>query len=142
MWAIFLSVGVASSAVARELVLVSSVSSDYAPLTRLEIRKVFLGYPVKKDNKEIYAIRNISDNKTYEIFLQKLIGLSAKNYERRLLLNTFHSGSPRVTAEESLQKLVTILNNNKAIVTFMWLDEVESLSGIKVIQTLWEGNAP
>jgi hypothetical protein len=142
MWVISLSASVASLAEARELVLVSSISSDYTPLTRHEVRKVFLGYPVKKDNKEIYAIRNISDNKTYEIFLQKLIGLSAKGYERRLLLNTFHSGSPRVSSEDSLQELVTILHDDKAIVTFMWLDEVESLSEIKVIQTLWEDNAP
>ena len=57
-----------SMASARELVVVSSNATDYLPMSRFELRKLFLGYPVKQNDKVISAIRNTSDDRAYQIF--------------------------------------------------------------------------
>lgn len=127
----------AATAEPRDLVLVSAASANHSALSRLEVRKIFLGYPVSRDGMPIYAIRNKSDSVSYQIFLQKFIHLSAKNYERRLLSKTFRTGSAKVSAASSLAKLKTILANDPSNVSIMWRDEFEASDNLRIIQTLW-----
>jgi len=123
-----------SMASARELVVVSSDATNYLPLSRFELRKLFLGYPVEQNGKMISAIRNTSDDRAYQVFLQKLIRLSAKNYERRLLSKTFKTGAANVPTADSLDALIDELQQTDSTLSFMWKDEVESQSGVKVIE--------
>jgi len=129
-----LGLSMPSMASARELVVVSSKSTDYLPLSRFELRKLFLGYPVEQNGKVISAIRNTSDERAYKVFLQKLIRLSAKNYERRLMSKTFKTGAANVPTADSLDALIDELQQTDSTLSFMWMDEVESQPGVKVIE--------
>ena len=131
-----------TDALARTLVLVSSGPVNYKPLTQFESRKIFFGYSVTRAGKKLSAIRNITDDQAYQVFLQKLVCLSAKNYERRLLSKTFITGTPSVLSEDSLPGLRAALLNDDTKISFMWLNDVQSLQDIKVIQTIWQGNMP
>ena len=125
-----------SMASARELVVVSSNATDYLAMSRFELRKLFLGYPVKQNGKVISAIRNTSDDRAYQIFLEKLIHLSAKNYERRLMAKTFKTGAANVPTADSLENLVDELIEADSTLSFMWMDEVDAQYGVKVIQSI------
>jgi len=125
-----------SLASARELVVVSSSATDYSPMSRFELRKLFLGYPVKQNGKTISAIRNTSDQRAYQIFLEKLIHLSAKNYERRLMAKTFKTGAANVPVADSLDNLIAELLQADSTLSFMWMDEVDAQYGVKVIQSI------
>ena len=136
LW-LLLSLITPSTACARELVLVASATSDLKPLSLFEVRKIFLGHPVKRDDRLIRAIRNKSDSEGYQIFLQKLIHLSAKNYERRLMSKMFRTGTATVSVASTLPSLKATLLNDGANVSVMWLDDVESDDDLTVIQMLW-----
>jgi len=127
----------AATAEPRDLVLVGAASANHSSLSRLEVRKIFLGYPVTRNGKPIYAVRNKSDLISYQIFLQKFIHLSAKNYERRLLSKTFRTGTPKVSAASSLLDLKTALANDPANISIMWRDEAAASNNLRIIQTLW-----
>ncbi|MBV1908842.1 MAG: hypothetical protein KUG78_05935 [Kangiellaceae bacterium] len=125
----------------KELVLVSSKVANIKPISRLQIKKIFLGYPVEIEGESIYAVRNTSDDKIYEIFLQKLIHLSSKNYERRLLSQTFRTGKSKVLSKDSKNDLVEQLLNNKNEVSYMWRKEALENPSLKVLQVLWQGES-
>lgn len=122
----------------KELVLVSSTTANYEPLSSFEIRKIFLGYPIKRENTLLIAVRNKSDDEGYQIFLQKVIHLSARNYERRLMSKTFRTGTPTVLEIDTLSALKTKLLNNEFNISVMWLEDVELDSNLKVMQRLWK----
>ena len=122
----------------KELVLVSSTTANYKPLSSFEIRKIFLGYPIKRENTLLIAVRNKSAEADYPLFLQKVIHLSARNYERRLMSKTFRTGTPTVLEIDTLSALKTKLLNNEFNISVMWLEDVELDSNLKVIQRLWK----
>jgi len=123
---------------AKELVLVASTAANFKPLSLFETRKIFLGYQVKRDNTILSAIRNTNDEASYQIFLQKVVHLSARNYERRLMSKTFRTGTATVHVSDSLTALKERLYSNKYSVSVMWLKDVELDDKLKVIQVLWK----
>jgi len=133
-----LGIFLCSSVYSKELALVSSINANYQPLSSFEIRKIFLGYPIKRENTQLIAIRNTSDETSYQIFLQKVIHLSARNYERRLMSKTFRTGTPTVLEISSLTKLKDKLHSNEFNISVMWLEEALLDSKLKVIQILWK----
>jgi len=133
-----LGIFLCSSVYSKELALVSSINANYQPLSSFEIRKIFLGYPIKRENTQLIAIRNTSDETSYQIFLQKVIHLSARNYERRLMSKTFRTGTPTVLEISSLPKLKDKLHSNEFNISVMWLEEALLDSKLKVIQILWK----
>jgi len=121
----------------EELVLVGSIAANYQPLSSFEVRKIFLGYPIKRNNMSLIAIRNTSDEEIYQLFLQKVIHLSARNYERRLMSKTFRTGTSTLLAIDTLPVLKNKLLNDKFKLSVMWLKDVELDNNLKVIQVLW-----
>lgn len=132
-----LNIGISSLAYPRELVLVGEASANYPPFSAFEIRKIFLGYPVKKENSQVYGIINKTDDESYQVFLQKLIHMSVKNYERLLLSKTFRTGAPTVAVETTMSMLKSELLNDTSKVTVLWRTDLEVGDGLMSIQTLW-----
>lgn len=135
-----LIVAITPTSNARELVLIGANIPEHQSFTSFEVRKLFLGHPIKKNNKIFKAIINTSDDMAYQVFLQKIIHLSEKNYERKLLSQKFRTGSLNVLSEPTLLKLNKALNKDKSRLSFSWLDEISQKNSIKVIQTLWKGD--
>jgi hypothetical protein len=123
----------------RSLVLVRSEQATVPPLTEQEVRKLFLGEALIKNGQRVQALRNGTSPFLYEVFLQKIVFMSARNYERQLLSRVFRLGGQRPPAYEDLNELIAALMNNPAAVTFMWEDEARTIPGIKVSTQLWQG---
>ena len=123
----------------RSLVLVRSEQATAPPLTGQEVRKLFLGEALIKDSQRVEALRNLTDPFLYEVFLQKIIFMSARNYERQLLSRVFRLGGQRPPAYENFYEMIAVLKSNPVAVTFMWEDEAKSIPGIEVSTQLWQG---
>ena len=126
---------------ARELVLVGNTFSINDVFKKRDLRKMFLGYRVSRDNNSITAIRNTQSVEQYQIFLQKVMFMSKTDYERRCLTLNFSKGNRKVEEEKDQKALFKILKHNPFMVTYMWRDELEEDEDIGVLQILWKGRS-
>jgi len=128
--------GIASE---RELVIITSADNHITPIARDDLRRLFLGIKPKHTEILITPINNKSENIMYEVFLQKVIRMSAVAYERHLLSKVFKHGTRRIkTADEYLNLLKEIEYNENAI-SFVWADELENNPKVRIIQSIWKG---
>ncbi len=133
-------VGIAS-ATDKKVVLVTSAHMENLSLNRLEVRQLFLGGNVTKNGTRIVPIINDSDPLLYEIFLQKIVFMSARTYERRLISRVLHKGSQRIQFSSNLASFENSLITNPGWVSFMWESHARTLPGVIVIEELWPGSA-
>ena len=126
----------------RRLVLVSGGNSDIPPLAPTQVRKLYLGAPLVVDGKHIEPLRNTSDPLLYEVFLQKIVFMSARSYERQLLSQVFREGGGQPKVFVNADELTNTLRKNPYTVSYMWSDMVASWPGLKEVQELWQGATP
>ncbi len=125
---------------ARRLVLVTATPElRQVQLSRKEIRKLYLGRAIVKDGRRLVPLINTSDALGYQIFLQKIMLMSAHSYERFLLSKVFRSGGARPERFTSPPALIQSLRAQPGTITYMWargdLDEDHLLT----LQELWRG---
>lgn len=140
--AFIVSISASSSVYAgeRELVLVTGKTSAEFSLNRKEVRLLFMGLPILKNEQRIIPLINASNSLTYEVFLQKIIHMSAKIYERRLTAKVFRLGSRKPIKYYNQKKIITELKTNKNTVSFMWKASLRNNTSVKIIGNLWSGN--
>jgi hypothetical protein len=132
------AIGADSAYGEESLVLVAGENSPIVDLNSLEIRKLYLGFNVRdRDDHQIHAVTNASDEKVMRIFLQNVMAMSARTYSRRLLTLAVQTGQPRPRSEASLSELHSLLNANGMVVTCMWNRDVEKFGDLKVLKVLW-----
>lgn len=123
----------------RHMVLVSSAQFDIPTLSALELRHLFLGVPTIKNGHVLQPLRNNTDSVLYEVFLQKIVFLSARNYEHHLLSQVFRLGGQRPPLYGDMNELVSALKTHPGTVTYMWADTAQTLPGLRIIEDLWQG---
>lgn len=123
----------------RSLVLVTSETSPALELSGKEIRWLFMGLPVVKAGQRIEPLINATNPLVYEVFLQKVIYMSAQNYERRLVVRAFRLGGRRPEKYDNQVILLRNLRENPNAVTFMWQDDAQRQANIKIVTELWAG---
>ena len=123
----------------RRLVLVTASTSNITPLSPTEVRKLFLGLAVTQNSLRLEPLHNASDSLLNEVFLQKIIFMSAQNYERQLMSQVFRLGGHRPIRYTNAEKLVTALQDTPGALSYMWLSSAQQIAGIKVVQELWQG---
>lgn len=121
------------------LVLVAGEAAPAPELSGKEIRWLFMGLPVVKDEQRIEPLLNATNPLIYEVFLQKVIYMSAQNYERRLVTRVFRMGGQRPKKYDNLSDLLGNLRENPNTVSFMWQDNAQRQSNIKIVAELWSG---
>lgn len=121
------------------LVLVAGEASSAPELSSKEIRWLFMGLPVVKDEQRIEPLLNATDPLVYEVFLQKVIYMSAQNYERRLVTRVFRMGGQRPKKYDNLSDLLRNLRENSNTVSFMWQENAQRHPNIKIVTELWSG---
>ena len=126
----------------RALVLVGSATGTLPTLSIAEVRRLYLGRAVEKNGTRLEPIRNVSDPLLYEVFLQKVLFMSAQNYERHILTQVYQSGGPRPSYFDDRQALVAALKNQPAGVTFMWRADALASPEVRIIQVLWLEKTP
>jgi hypothetical protein len=123
----------------RRLLLVSSIESTTPSLSHKEVRKLYLGVPIVKNGIRLKPLRNASDKLMTEVFLQKIIFMSKRNYERQLVSRVFRLGGERPPAYSNIQELIHELQQSPQAVTYMWADQLALADNVKSIGILWQG---
>lgn len=138
--ALFIQAGVADAAQGHKtLVLVSGSNMDIPPLTAEEVLFVFMDAPVVKNGVRLQPVLNESDQLLREVFLQKVMFMSWRHYQRRLVREAFSHGWPRPDVISDIPTLVQTLQSQPGTVTYMWESTAKSLN-VKVVQVLWSGS--
>ncbi len=122
----------------KTLVIVSNTDVPIKKLSIGDIRKLYLGYPIKLDGQEIHPIINRSDPLLYVVFLQKIVFLSARSYQRRLKTEMFRSGKreiPEIDDKHELQKRIKEIKNT---ISFMWLETMQNKT-LDNTRKIWSG---
>lgn len=116
----------------QRIAIVTSAGSGIKAISAKEVRRAYLGAIIVLDGVEIKPLRNQTDKLAEEVFLQKVLFMSAEAYERQLLARAFRGGStPK--AYENLTGLLAALQNDNATVTFMLYETAINTPGIRII---------
>jgi hypothetical protein len=126
----------------RALVLVSSKASQLPSLSQAEVRRLYLGKPIDIRGVHVVPLRNAGDPLLYEVFLQKVVYMSAQSYERLVLAHVYQSGGQRPPMYEESKKLLGALQQDPGSVTFMWRSEAQAIPDIEIVQVLWQEAPP
>ncbi len=122
---------------ARTLVLVAANSKSEFNLSGTEARRLFLGLPVAKENRPLVALINHTDSLLYQVFLQKIIFMSANTYERQLLANVARQGGQRPRYYTDWQELLSALRAQPEGVAYMWREQIPADAGLVVVAEIW-----
>ena len=134
-----ISISSATQPTQRRLLLICGSESTISSLSHKEVRKLFLGVPIVKDGVRLIPLRNASDPLIEEVFLQKMIFLSKRSYERQLLSRVFRVGGVRPKVFENLPELIDKLRQTPGALTYMWSVQDAHADDLKSIGVLWEG---
>src|SRR5450631_4252372 len=118
----------------QRIAIVASAGSSFKAISVKEVRRAYLGASVVLDGVEIKPLLNKTDKLTGEVFLQKILFMSAEAYERQLIARVSRGGS-RPKAFENLTDLLAALQNDNSAITFMLYATAINTPGIRIIGT-------
>jgi hypothetical protein len=133
---LLLAVG-ATAATPDRVVLIVYFRADYAPLDLAEVRKLFLGFPVIREGVALHPLRNQSDARLDEVFLQNIVGMSDITYDRRVLSLMLQQGRTPPPSVRSRQQLLSTMASDPYAVSFAWESQVASSPQVKILGVLW-----
>ena len=95
---------VPASAGDQQLVLVTNAQSPITTLTSVEARRLYLGVPVQVNGRTVIPLRNTSEARLQEVFMQRVMHMATATYERPLCHRSLVARQPRdrPSAEPSL----------------------------------------
>ena len=123
--------------VQRSLLLVCSDNAKLESLSHADVRKLFLGVPLIVDQVRLKPILNANDPLATDVFLQKVIFMSRRQYERQLLSRVFRLGDQRPPEYEDIDLLAKALLDTPDSLSYMWSEQLEHLTGLKSLGVLW-----
>jgi len=123
----------------RAVVLVVSKASPIEQLSTLELRKAYLGIAVTIDGRSVNALHLKGDEQLHDIFLQSVVAMSSRTYERRLLASAMQTGRPRPREADSREQLINLMASNPFFVGYMWKSDADADERVKIIRVLWQG---
>jgi hypothetical protein len=134
---LLLLLGGALHAAERKVVLVVRADSPVQQLEPIEVQKLFLGWPVARDNHALRPVRNVSDATLTDVFLQYVVAMSQSAYDRRILSQVLQHGRPRPLELEKSTQVIEALSSDRYAVSYMWLKDVPANPRLRVIRVLW-----
>lgn len=135
---IALTLWAATSLANDAVVLVASVDSPIDDISSLDIRKTYLGISVTIEGRTVRPLRQNHDERLNQIFLQAVIAMSQRTYERRLLSMMLKFGTPRPVELDTQEDLLEELAANPHTIGYMWQSDAESNPQVKMIKVLWQ----
>jgi hypothetical protein len=125
------------SAGSQSVVLVVRADSVVVDLDPVSVRKLFLGVPVLVNGSPLHPIRNRSDARLDQIFLQEIAAMSQSAYDRQTLIGLNRHGWLRPEELDSSGRILDKLFVDPNAVSFMWQRDVARNPKIRVIRVLW-----
>lgn len=120
------------------VVLVTNKDSEIQSINSLDIRKVYLGISVTVAGNPVRALRRRDDERLNQIFLQSVVAMSQRSYERRLLSLVLKFGTPRPVEVDDHDELLELLARNTSSIAYMWKSEAEADASVRIIRVLWQ----
>ena len=117
------------------LVVVTSVHSPFGTLNRGQIRKIYLGSS-DVTPKSIQPLINQSDRMLHEMFLQKVLFMSEKAYERYVRHKNFPSDTVMPVTYRSEDRLIEYLNAHPNAITCLSEQTAAQWPSLKVVTRL------
>lgn len=130
----------AANATDRAVVLVTDKTCGMKTISGLDIRKAYLGIGLSYEGRNIRAFRPSSDEQLNQVFYQSVVVMSKKSYERRLLRMLLKYGRPRPREFDTVDGIAAAVIENECSIAYMWLNDAEARSELKIIKTLWQEN--
>ena len=127
-----------ASAEDAAVVLVTGADSPIEDISSLDMRKIYFGISVSVDGHTIRALRRRDDERLNQVFLQSVIAMSQRSYERRLLSLALKFGTPRPAEVKSRDELLRLLVENPSTIAYMWKSNAEADPRVKIIRVLWQ----
>lgn len=119
----------------QHIVIVASSGSVITAISAKDVRRAYLGATVVLKGVEVKPLLNQSNKLAAEVFLQKVLYMSAEAYERQLLARSFQGGI-RPKSYEDVTELMKALHDNGAAITFMLYESAVNTPGIRIIGDL------
>jgi len=137
LFVLLIASGGALRAAERQVVLVVSSDSPVQQLEPIEIQKLFLGWPVTRDNHALRPVCNTSDSALSDVFLQYVVAMSQSAYDRRILTQVLQHGRPRPLELSTSAEVLHALSTDRYTVSYMWLKDVPANPHLRILRVLW-----
>lgn len=122
----------------RSLELVTASDSIELSISNTQTRSLFLGAPIFINGIELVPFRNNSDPLIEDVFLQNIVFMSKRTYERRLLTNIFRYGGNQIRAFTDVGLLVDALTQTKGSVGYIWSEQLSNYPQLKSLGVIWK----
>lgn len=129
----------ASCAREQHLVLIAAADAEISPLSVVELRRLFLGLPVKRAGRALVPIINRSSERSYQVFLQAVMAMSDRSYHRQLLRRFYRSGIQPPAEIRDFADLLAAVKRRPGVVTYVIGERLPNDLGISIVQELWRG---
>ena len=141
---IILQMSCISSVFAEELRLLLITRAEYKPLPldKNELRRLFLGMPVYRNGKKLIPLINKSEKLCYQVFLQSVVGLSQKRYERSLVSGLYRQGVIAPVVYEDKKDLLKDLSKKDGTISVMFDQGEGKEKEFNVVQEIWISDEP
>lgn len=120
------------------VVLVTGIESPVSDISSLDVRKAYLGIAVTLNGSTLRPLRRRGDERLNLIFLQAIIAMSEKSYERRLLSMTLKFGTPRPVEVDSHEEFLERLARQPYAIGYMWKADADADARVKIVRVLWQ----
>jgi len=118
-----------------KLAIVTNANSDITSINPKELRRLYLGLRVAKNSKQLSAIRNHSDEILHEAFLQKVMFMSSRTYERQLNLRTIRKGLKPPSIISTQKGVLSAITQASNGIAYMWKTQAENNPDIRILET-------
>ena len=127
------------AAAERTVVLVTGESCPVERLNRLDVRKAYLGVAVTINSNHIRPLRVTGDAQLDRVFFQSIVAMSRKSYERRAVSLALRFGTPRPMELDDVETALQVVQRIECSIVYTWSSDIIPRDGLKVLQTLWQG---
>ncbi len=131
----------AQAEIQRLLLVTATPELEGLQLSRKDISRLYLSRPIYHNTgMRLIPLINLSDPLAHEVFLQKIMLMSARSYDRLLLSRVFRQGGRRPERFHSLLHLIETLQRHPGSITYMWQHEARQYPRLMTLMELWQGN--
>ncbi|HPF28063.1 MAG TPA: hypothetical protein P5528_16100 [Steroidobacteraceae bacterium] len=121
----------------RTAVLIVSATSVVTSLDAHDARLLFLGHPVRVAGHVLVPLRNLSDARLEQVFLQNLVAMTSTGYDRYVLRLALQQGRPRPREFGDSGALLAALTVSPLAVTYTWDSEIRGNPDVRIVRVLW-----
>jgi hypothetical protein len=119
------------------VVLIVNAAGPAAALDAIDIKRLFLGIPVERGEITLHALRNDSDERLKQVFLQYVVSMSETAYQRRLLMLALEQGRSMPPAYADGAQLLAAVAANSGAVSYAWESAALRNPRLRILRTLW-----